>query len=122
MAERERRSNRLVDAGPPSGARRTGPASRSDRARPRVEGASIDLDGGEWFVLSLPSVSECLPDELTAAERDVAALVLEGMSNGEIAGLRGVSVRTVANQVASVFRKLGVTGRVDLGQALFGRG
>ena len=52
--------------------------------------------------------------ELTAAEREVVGHILEGRSNAEIARLRGTSVRTVANQVASLFRKLGVSSRAEL--------
>jgi DNA-binding NarL/FixJ family response regulator len=41
-------------------------------------------------------------------------LVLEGKSNQEIAKSRRTAVRTVANQVASIFRKLGVGSRSEL--------
>jgi DNA-binding NarL/FixJ family response regulator len=52
--------------------------------------------------------------ELTSAEERVALYVLEGRSNADIALLRGTSERTVANQIAAVFRKLGASGRVEL--------
>ena len=42
---------------------------------------------------------------LTPAEREVLRLVLEGRSNAEIAQARGRSIRTIANQVASILRK-----------------
>ncbi len=51
---------------------------------------------------------------LSAAESDVLELVLRGASNAEIAKARGRSVRTVANQVASLLRKLGVESRFAL--------
>lgn len=51
---------------------------------------------------------------LTPTERDVALSVVDGGSNQEIARSRGVSQRTVANQIASVFRKLRVHGRLEL--------
>lgn len=51
---------------------------------------------------------------VTAAERGVLGLVAEGLSNAQIAVRRGVSPRTVANQLASVFRKLGVRSRLEL--------
>jgi DNA-binding CsgD family transcriptional regulator len=47
-------------------------------------------------------------------ESEVLLQLLEGLSNEEIATERGVSARTVANQVASVFRKLGVSSRGEL--------
>jgi DNA-binding CsgD family transcriptional regulator len=55
-----------------------------------------------------------LATPLTEAERDVWRLVHEGLSNAEIANRRGTSVRTVVNQVASLFRKVGVRGRAGL--------
>jgi DNA-binding NarL/FixJ family response regulator len=51
---------------------------------------------------------------LTPAEREVAAAILEGKSNAAIARQRKSAVRTVANQVASLFRKLGVHSRGEL--------
>ncbi len=55
-----------------------------------------------------------LPECLTAAETEVARLALEGLSNELIAYRRAVSVRTVSNQLASVFLKLGVRTRAEL--------
>jgi DNA-binding CsgD family transcriptional regulator len=48
---------------------------------------------------------------LSQAELEVLHLVRTGHSNAEIAGLRRTSVRTVANQVASLLRKTGRPGR-----------
>jgi DNA-binding NarL/FixJ family response regulator len=83
-----------------------------------IVGERLEIDGTELFLLVTPSLAECLPDHLTKAEKAVAALVLEGRSNQEIARIRGTSVRTIANQVAAIFRKLKVTARVELGQAI----
>lgn len=55
-----------------------------------------------------------LPECLTAAEAEVARLALEGLSNELIADRRAVRVRTVSNQLASVFLKLGVRTRAEL--------
>jgi len=68
---------------------------------------------GDYAVLSfaLPAGYDPL---LTRAERDVALLVLAGKSHDEIAKIRGRATRTIANQVASVFRKLGVASRTEL--------
>lgn len=52
--------------------------------------------------------------ELTQAEREVLELVLAGLSNAEIGSRRGRSPRTVANQIASLFRRLGVASRLEL--------
>lgn len=47
----------------------------------------------------------------TESEREVLALVRTGMSNEAIASARGRSVRTIANQVASLLRKTGAGSR-----------
>jgi DNA-binding CsgD family transcriptional regulator len=75
--------------------------------------------GEETFVLlSVPLRTERGVEPLTPAEREIAAMVVEGMSNAEIARARGKSVRTIANQVASAFRKLRVGSRVELSSVL----
>ena len=52
--------------------------------------------------------------ELTLAEREVTLLVLDGLTNAEIGAQRHSSPRTVANQIAAVFRKLSIHGRLEL--------
>lgn len=51
---------------------------------------------------------------LTDAERDVLARLVRGDSNAAIAKARKTSVRTVANQVASLLRKTSAKSRYDL--------
>jgi DNA-binding CsgD family transcriptional regulator len=51
---------------------------------------------------------------LTAAERDVATLAAAGLSNAAIALRRGTAIRTVANQMASILRKLRIGSRHEL--------
>ena len=72
------------------------------------------LGGEEFAVLSVPMADSWLLDALSAAEREVARLVLEGNSNAAIARERGTSPRTVANQLAALYRKLGVRSRAEL--------
>lgn len=55
---------------------------------------------------------------LSRTELEVALLAATGASNAAIAAERGVSARTVANQLASAFRKLGVGSRFELAAAL----
>ena len=55
-----------------------------------------------------------VPPELTASEREVVLGLLEGQSPRELAASRGVSPRTIANQLAAVFGKLGVQSRLEL--------
>jgi DNA-binding CsgD family transcriptional regulator len=63
--------------------------------------------------LSVPEAG-ALFAPLSQAEAGVAALLLEGKSNADIARARGTSVHTVANQVANIFKKLGVASRSEL--------
>ncbi len=49
--------------------------------------------------------------KLTPAELAVALLAAAGATNADIARARRTSLRTVANQMASVFQKLGVRRR-----------
>jgi DNA-binding CsgD family transcriptional regulator len=51
---------------------------------------------------------------LTAAERDVGLLLLQGLRHKEIAHARRTSERTVRQQALSVYRKAGVEGRSEL--------
>jgi DNA-binding CsgD family transcriptional regulator len=76
----------------------------------------LDLgDGQELALFEFPTSGGC-PREagVTAAERVVLGLAVAGLSNWEIAATRRVSPHTVANQLASVFRKLGVRSRLEL--------
>jgi DNA-binding NarL/FixJ family response regulator len=53
-------------------------------------------------------------DELTVREREVAALVAQGKSNGEIAAELVVSKRTVETHIANILSKLGATNRAQI--------
>jgi ATP/maltotriose-dependent transcriptional regulator MalT len=59
-------------------------------------------------------------DALTASERRVAGLAAEGLSNKEIAQLLFVTVKTVEVHLSSVYRKLQIDARGQLGAALVG--
>jgi len=50
---------------------------------------------------------------LTRTEEAVLDALFLGYTNAEISERRGVSVRTVANQISAIFRKLGVHSRLD---------
>lgn len=69
-------------------------------------------DHGSIVVFSFP-IDDREPS-LTDAEREVTLLLMSGASNAEIAKARGCAVRTVCNQVQSLFRKLGVSSRTEL--------
>jgi DNA-binding NarL/FixJ family response regulator len=55
---------------------------------------------------------------LTPREREVAALIADGLTNTELAKRLYISPRTAAVHVSSILRKLGVTSRTEVGQAL----
>ncbi|MZD53271.1 helix-turn-helix transcriptional regulator, partial [Streptomyces sp. SID5606] len=64
-----------------------------------------------------PAPPAAAPDglaQLAAMERQVAALVMEGATNREIAARLFVSVKTVEATLTRVYRKLGIRSRVDL--------
>jgi DNA-binding CsgD family transcriptional regulator len=83
-------------------------AARADAERWRSDsrallsglGAAIDRQFGAWG--------------LSGAEREVALLLLKGMSLKEIARIRGTSERTVRQQALAVYRKGGIAGRAEL--------
>jgi len=52
--------------------------------------------------------------KLTAAERDIAELMLQGLRYKQIAGKRGTSERTVRQQAQLILKKAGLDGRADL--------
>jgi DNA-binding CsgD family transcriptional regulator len=81
---------------------------------PLPEGASVDFLGPDLALLELPEPEMRVPPALTQAEEDVALRVFRGETNESIARARGVSPKTVGNQLESIFRKLGVASRAEL--------
>ncbi len=72
---------------------------------------------GDDFVLFTWGDAKTEPEGiagLSAAEREVLRLVVSGKSNRNIAQSREVSERTIANQVASILRKVGARSRFEL--------
>jgi DNA-binding NarL/FixJ family response regulator len=57
-------------------------------------------------------------DELTAQERQIAALARDGLSNPEIGARLFLSARTVEWHLGKVFAKLGISSRMGLRDAL----
>lgn len=87
---------------------------------PRDAGRSTSFvfEGREYAVVSLARPEALLVDRLSPAEYTTLCLLAEGSSYASIAHRRNVKRRTVANQVASLFRRLGVSGRAELQRLL----
>jgi DNA-binding CsgD family transcriptional regulator len=85
-----------------------------------LEGARADLGRArEEMVLLRAGLGSALDDQferwgLTSAQREVALLVLKGLSYKEIADLRQTAEHTVRNQALSIFRKAGLAGRAEM--------
>ena len=89
------------------------PRGKIDPTRPPPDLQVLRGEDGEVVIVSF-ALPRAWPSALSLVESAVVALVLQGHSNEEIASLRGTSPRTVANQIASAFRKLGVRSRLEL--------
>jgi DNA-binding NarL/FixJ family response regulator len=68
----------------------------------------------ELRVISLPRPDSALSCKLSPAECSVVGLLMAGHTHAEIGEVRNRSARTIANQLAAAFNKLGVSGRVEL--------
>jgi DNA-binding NarL/FixJ family response regulator len=83
-------------------------AARADLERFRAEsqhlmrglGEAIDRQFERW--------------QLSPAEREVALLLLKGLSHKDVADVRRTSERTVRQQALAVYRKAGLSGRAEL--------
>jgi DNA-binding NarL/FixJ family response regulator len=76
------------------------PGVRRDRAATlarRLEGPSTRPDG-----------------ELTAREREVAALIADGLTNGQLAERLFISPKTAAVHVSNILAKLGLSSRAEI--------
>ena len=76
------------------------PGVRKDRAESlarRLQGASMRADG-----------------ELTSREREVAALVADGLTNGQLAERLFISPKTAAVHVSNILAKLGLSSRAEI--------
>jgi DNA-binding CsgD family transcriptional regulator len=92
------------------------------RARHAIRFPSVpDIDKFAFGSFRVLSIDAAALDGLSKGERAVVALAVFGLSNQEIARRRGSSPRTVANQLASAYRKLGVGSRAELLAQLQGK-
>jgi DNA-binding CsgD family transcriptional regulator/tetratricopeptide (TPR) repeat protein len=86
----------------------------------QAAGQALSLEQAIAYAQKLPLISRATPvsrerpDDLTEREREVAVLIAEGRSNGEIASALIVSKRTVEKHVANILSKLGVASRAQI--------
>lgn len=84
----------------------------TDAEAPADDGALQLSRVGDVIVISGDTLE--LPSELSPSEQAVARALIAGSSNAEIAKLRHTSIKTVANQLYAMYRKLGVANREEL--------
>lgn len=80
--------------------------------------ARLEHEGRTVLVMSYEVPEWEFPDSLTKTEQAVLRAMLNGASQQEIATARKVSYRTVANQLASAYGKLGVGSRAEVAAIL----
>ena len=91
-------------------------AAASTGRSPVVDARLAELRFGpeRYLVLGVARPEVTLAGQLSPAEYQTMCLLVEGFSYARIAHSRKVAGRTVANQVASMFRRLGISGRSEL--------
>jgi DNA-binding CsgD family transcriptional regulator len=98
------------------------PSMAGDGARATPLADDLVLFTVEAPASAVPIASSAPGPGLSPTEWEIVRLAMLGLSNPEIAGRRRSSPRTVANHLASAYRKLGVSGRRELRAFLLGRG
>jgi DNA-binding CsgD family transcriptional regulator len=76
---------------------------------------------GECGAATPATGESAAPLPLTSREREIAALVREGLSNRQIAETLTMSVRTVEGHIYRACAKLGIANRAELGAVLGGQ-
>jgi DNA-binding NarL/FixJ family response regulator len=90
-------------------------AQAQELARPTTgRWSSLPWNGAEYRVVSAERPAVPAVGRLSPAESHIVDLLIDRLSNAEIAKIRRTSTRTVANQLARVQVKLRARGRVEL--------
>jgi DNA-binding NarL/FixJ family response regulator len=118
-------SARLILCSPPAGARAVRKALETG-----VDGIVWDAQAEARLVVTVQAVAAgqiVVPreawrpseeQELTNREKQVLALIVMGLSNGEIAGKLYLTESTVKSHLSSAFRKLGVRSRAEAARVI----
>lgn len=93
-------------------------AGRDGAAHRDARISTVRARDGELSVLSIARPDVALHAKLSRGEFAVLSGLVEGKSHKQIATERDASSHTVANQLTSAFRRLGLSGRLELLQAL----
>lgn len=88
----------------------------------KTDVAQLFADASQWKTEAgkyVNGLSEAIDGQLSrwnlsAAEKEVALLILKGLSLKEIATIRDTSERTVRHQANATYQKSGLRGRADL--------
>jgi DNA-binding CsgD family transcriptional regulator len=110
-----REGGRLLEAGDRAGARSTLGAAVAEAEK---IGAGLVVQRAQGLIdraglADAPAPSGSGPDALTPRERQVLALVAEGLTNGQIAERLFISAKTASVHVSAILRKLGVSTRTE---------
>jgi len=93
-------------------------AARSELARTLGRLTRIKANDDKYWLVSVERPDLEFPVPLSEAEAAVVRQLVSGHSHTEISQHRATSPRTVANQLASAFKKFGVSGRGAILQRL----
>lgn len=87
----------------------------SDLVKARIEG-KIWRDASRAHIEGLGKAiqSQFIEWELSAAEVEIASLMLKGLSHKEIAQIRSSSQATIRQQSGAIYRKSGLSSRAEL--------
>jgi len=94
--------------------------SASEFQAEQAAGRSLFLEQAVDYALNLPlepkigPAIEVAPDDLTRREREIAALIGQGKTNGEIASELVLSKRTIETHVSNILSKLGLSSRAQI--------
>lgn len=74
---------------------------------------NVSEQAGQPTVSEEPDADDDTPEQLTARERQVLEMMMEGLSNKEIAEYLKVSAHTVKFHISSILGKLGASSRTE---------
>lgn len=91
-----------------------GRASNDSARTKQAKVHTFHVSGHRYRIVALERPDRHLETLLPPAEVEVMKARIEGQSHRRIACLRRTSQRTIANQLASASRRLGVSGRLEI--------